>query len=49
MIMKEVVSTLLVIGILIAILVLFAFVILLFIWFIDFNTSKDYYPDIKDL
>ena len=47
--MKVVVSTLLIIGILVAILVLFAWVFLLLVWFIDFNTSADYYPDIKDL
>ena len=40
--MKVVVSKLLIIEILVAILVLF-------VWFIGFNTSADYYPDIKDL
>ena len=47
--MKVVVSTLLVIGIIVATLTLFSWVILLLVWFIDFNTSADYYPDIKDL
>ena len=38
--MKVVVSTLLLIGIIVAILKLF-------VWFIDYNISADYYSDIK--
>ena len=47
--MKVVVSILLLIGIIVAILALCAWLVLLCLWFMFFSDNKEYYPDIKDL
>jgi len=47
--MKVVVSILLLIGIIVAILALCAWLVLLCLWLMFFSDSKEYYPDINDL
>jgi hypothetical protein len=47
--MEMLINTLLVVGIMVAILALYGCLMLLFVWFIDYSDNLDYHSDIKDL